>query len=215
MYNIGRSVTSDKGLNMRKANRNNVDLKNITKESLTEALFFLMDEKPYKNISIFDICLKAGVSRNAFYRNYPAKDAIIRRWFFEVTDKWRREIRNKYPITVLDVFTEIFKQYEARKQTVTKIIEAGLMYLQIDVIFKSLRDLASTSKYPDFALCHLAGSLTATVTYWLINKKPQTPEEMAHIVCKFNHFKEDSHIFLPEVSDIDYLMSLHDFAYEN
>lgn len=200
---------------MRKANKNNVDLKNITKESLTEALFLLMDEKPYKSISISDICQKAGVSRNAFYRNYPAKDAIIRRWFFEITDKWRREIRQKYPITILEVFTEIFKQYDMRRKTVVKIIKSNLMYLQIDIIFKSLRDLASTTKYPDFTLCHLAGSLSATITYWLVNEKPQFPKEMAHIVCKLNHFKEESHILLPAVSDIDYLMSLHDFTYEN
>jgi AcrR family transcriptional regulator len=38
---------------------------------------FLMDEKPYKKITVSDITEKAGIARQTFYRNYNDKDDVV------------------------------------------------------------------------------------------------------------------------------------------
>ena len=41
------------------------------------ALLNLLKTKPLGDITISELVTKAGVSRNAFYRNYTSKEAII------------------------------------------------------------------------------------------------------------------------------------------
>ena len=116
-------------------NGNNQDLKQITKESITESLLRLMETHEYKNISITDICTLAGVSRNAFYRNYPAKDAILRQYIYEFTDVWRRKLRESKKLTAIQYFTTLFKETLKRKDLIKKLIHAQLEYILIDVFF--------------------------------------------------------------------------------
>ena len=46
-------------------------------DCIYEALVLLMQNKPYREITITDITKRAGVSRMAFYRNYGTKDEIL------------------------------------------------------------------------------------------------------------------------------------------
>ena len=57
---------------MRKAKR-----KTNTKDLISLALYALMHKCEYDEISVKDICAKAGVSRMSFYRYYRMKDDIF------------------------------------------------------------------------------------------------------------------------------------------
>ena len=107
-------------------NSNNQDLKNITKESITQALLRLMQEKEYKDISITDVCKLAGVSRNAFYRNYPAKDAILRQYMYEFTDVWRRQLRTVKNLTAKQYFTTLFEETGKHKELIRMLHKAQI-----------------------------------------------------------------------------------------
>lgn len=58
---------------MTKVNQNNLEL---TKESLRTALVQLMTDTPLHQIKVTNLCQKAGVSRMAYYRNYPSMIAL-------------------------------------------------------------------------------------------------------------------------------------------
>ncbi len=57
-------------------------------EYITEALLMLMKKKAYKDITITEICTKAGVTRMSFYRNFESKEDILRRWITDITDRF-------------------------------------------------------------------------------------------------------------------------------
>lgn len=57
--------------------QSNKEANQITRESLEAALLFLLKGKDMKQISISELVKKAGVSRNAFYRNYKSKEEIL------------------------------------------------------------------------------------------------------------------------------------------
>ena len=57
-------------------------------ESLTEALLQLMRAKPLAEISVSELCDKAGVSRVSFYRNFDSMDDILVRHLTRSTDAW-------------------------------------------------------------------------------------------------------------------------------
>ena len=192
---------------MATTNPNNLSLNKLTRESLTQAVLLLMDEKPYSELRVTDICLRAGVSRNAFYRNYPAKDAILRRYLFEITDEYRRRLRRNNPLTYKQLFDALFLHLYKLKPLAKKILSAGLGYLITDIFFKSFVDLAHSERFPVYSRCHLAGSLVSIFVHWAANNQPETPEEMSSLVCKLHRFDEKALLYLPPVTDIDSLMS--------
>lgn len=56
-------------------NKRNDEINAITKESIAFAYCELLQNE--QNISVTMICEKAGVSRNAYYRNFNSTDEII------------------------------------------------------------------------------------------------------------------------------------------
>ncbi len=50
----------------------------LTKECLQLALVDLMAEKPFEKITVTELVLKSGVSRQSFYRNYESKEDILK-----------------------------------------------------------------------------------------------------------------------------------------
>ncbi len=57
--------------------QSNKEANQLTKESIETALLFLLEKKELKQISVSELVRKAGVSRNAFYRNYKSKEEIL------------------------------------------------------------------------------------------------------------------------------------------
>ena len=55
-------------------------------EYITDALLLLMQRKDYKDISITELCEKAGVTRMSFYRNFESKEDILKKWIGAITN---------------------------------------------------------------------------------------------------------------------------------
>lgn len=55
----------------------------VGKERLASALFELLEEMPLKKISVADICARAGVSRQTFYRHYESKFDIAQQYLYQ------------------------------------------------------------------------------------------------------------------------------------
>ena len=55
----------------------NDEAQRLSRDCLEASLFRLMGKKAFDCISISEIVQTAGVSRNAFYRNYKTKEALL------------------------------------------------------------------------------------------------------------------------------------------
>ena len=60
----------------------------LVMDSLTEALLQLMEKKKLSQISISELCEKAGVSRISFYRNYDYISDILTKYLLADLDLW-------------------------------------------------------------------------------------------------------------------------------
>lgn len=56
----------------------NTEKRQRTKKKLADALIGLCEQKNYYDITIWDICNKAGLYRSTFYRYYDTKDDMLR-----------------------------------------------------------------------------------------------------------------------------------------
>ena len=78
--------------------QNNVESNALTRESIETALIQLMQEKSFRDITITDICKRAGVSRNAYYRNYSSKEDILEAYVKNLIDEMVTVLRTSDPI---------------------------------------------------------------------------------------------------------------------
>ena len=53
----------------------------FSKQCLTDALFLLLEHKPFQKITIKELTEKAGVSRLTFYRSFDTKEDILKRYY--------------------------------------------------------------------------------------------------------------------------------------
>jgi len=191
----------------------NVELNNLTKESIVTAVLLLMDTVPYSKITISDICKKAGVSRNAFYRNYPKKDAILHYYLFKITEDYRKQLRtHQTHITAYDMFHNLLVHMKNNKKLIDALLSADLAYLLIDTIFLSFRDCFSNTDF-HYKEAHFAGSFYATCMNWLYNDFERPAEEVTRIILKYHNLDSNDLIELNPVSDMKKIANKNSFQY--
>ena len=152
---------------------------------LGDTLIDLMEQKPYDEISIKDICQHADLSRQTFYN------------FFESRYTLRRIYEDK-----LDSLTEIPSSKEAislfvsstkeQRRLVEVIVKNNMGNIVSDEIFKSItrflnRFIPNFENQPDFAyhVVLLSGALTHFMTYYARNNSELSEEKMTHILETF------------------------------
>ena len=69
-------------------------MKESVTEKITKALFDLMKEQEYNDITITDIVNKAGVSRVTYYRHYNSKDEVITKFFEYTRNEFLQQAKN-------------------------------------------------------------------------------------------------------------------------
>ena len=98
--------------------RSNKESNQITRESIETALLFLMEKKELSKISVSELVKKAGVSRNAFYRNYKSKEEILEKAYARTSqawaDKWQ-QLQEKLQTQGLQQSLSNFVQHQKEK----------------------------------------------------------------------------------------------------
>ena len=62
------------------------------KSNITKALFRLMHEKSFSDISITELIRDAGVARVSFYRNYDSKEDVLVTLIEDILEQFRDTI---------------------------------------------------------------------------------------------------------------------------
>ena len=147
---------------------------------ITDALFNLMKKKEYNNISITEICEKAGTGRMSFYRNFELKEDIIRKWITNTTDNFLKESDINYKKdSTKDYFIKLFTHLEKYKIEAFLIYKANLFNLLKNEFDNKLINLHQT-EYENYKSYFIAGGIFNVYYFWLINGSKESPEELAN-----------------------------------
>jgi len=146
---------------------------------ITEALLFLLTRKEYKDISITEICKKAGVTRMSFYRNFESKEDILLKRVRHVTDSFLKESAISYKSdTINSYFIKLFTHMEQQKELCTALNKAGLIHMikdEFDRIFLN----TYKQEYGEYKSIFLAGGIYNVFLFWLINDCRDNPKVLA------------------------------------
>lgn len=111
--------------------------KNTTSEMMkgyiADALLLLMKKKAYADITISEITDKAGVNRSTFYRNFVAKDEIIKHYFNQIIYRHKASITEE-PNSIQSYLTEAFSHYYKYKNELLLIYEAKMAHIILDAL---------------------------------------------------------------------------------
>lgn len=163
----------------------NQEYHDVSKDAIETALIFLMKEKNYANISVMDICKKAGVSRTFFYKHYTSKDDIIRDIIIEMNDVFKSiavdhdAIVDKLGFVLMELAK---KRFEYSK--VFMLLGTG----QSDVVVRCVNTLADEAIKDDYDFLQLvyffSGAICNLLSLWAKNGMRETPEEIGRLVQK-------------------------------
>ena len=162
----------------------NQESRHLTRESLETALLLLLKTKPLSQITISELVARAGVSRNAFYRNYKSKEAIleiilkniIRRIFLGLKSF---NLKTQASQAWLFLLTEAKKE----AQVLRLIFEQHMEKLITNIVSKRLN---AYQRYKRKEACYYTNSfwsnaIVSVLSNWVADDMRTSEEELAAI----------------------------------
>lgn len=162
----------------------------VVVDQLETAIFNLLKEKEYKDISISELCDKAWVSRCTFYRNYNDMDDIIYQFFMRKSKKWWDENYNTFLKEEKNVSVSLFQYLLSLKDVILLIYQNGLSHIFEKHIFDSAINGRNVfDKEQSYSSARVSGSIVGLTNEWVRRGMQDSPEYLAKFLNKEIEYK--------------------------
>lgn len=155
-----------------------------TEKYLREALFALIEVKPFEKISVTDICREAMCSRNAFYQHYESKEHLLEGVMRDIIadiEKGCEPVVNR----MQDISCFESRQYsdqlltavaKHRKAIVTLLTHQGAVFLHLlkQQMIRTNREsfkrtaTAKWGAFPETYMIYYVSGIIGFIEYWLL-----------------------------------------------
>ncbi|MDE7163800.1 MAG: TetR/AcrR family transcriptional regulator [Clostridiales bacterium] len=175
-------VNNDKKLSGLK--KHSEELNRLVVESLQGALLKLIEIKPYDEISITELCNKAGVSRTSFYGNFDSKDDILRRIVVELQKEIVSRIGSPFrrPIGI-EWYIALFNLVKEHANILKPIFGAGFQNKYLELVNSVILRHRNMQPAEVYLRLIFAGGIVNTIAYWLASDMAEPVDKMAEY-CK-------------------------------
>ena len=185
-----------------------------TYKLLTEALIDLLEEKPFEEIFVTDICDRAMVHRTTFYKHFEDKYHLLKFSILELQKSFIEQSISEpgsdnpkqFYINLLKRVLHFHSTHKKRSLLmIVKSENSTFMHTFHQIIAQSVqmqledhkkRGIVFTIPIPVIAHYH-AGALIALQKWWLENDMPVTEEELLKYVDLM--ISIDSYVSLPPI----------------
>lgn len=163
-----------------------------TKMVLRDSLLELMAEKPLSKITPTELCRRADVNRNTFYRHYRTPEDVLQETEDELYEQVRRHIETLGPrspeagiAAILDTikdnrrFFAVLLSPNGNKAFIYRVVLAGRTYLAADGHFPKNED-GTLEQEQLFAF--IVNGFIAVLQNWIASGMKQSTEELAHLL---------------------------------
>lgn len=160
----------------------NEEINRITKDSIQEALVYLLSKKDIDDISVTEIVNKAGVSRTAYYRNYQSKEDILKDFSMNVFNLIFSQLdREDFAKDPKNWYRFIFTQIKNNARIVKLVVKARL-YTAEEFLPKS--DLTMLSINEQYQIFAMESALVNLIQKWVEEDFVLSVEEMTELCFK-------------------------------
>ncbi len=165
---------------------NNQEKNTYVKKHISDALLTALKEQKLDEISVRDLCSAAGVGRASFYRNYQAKEDVIREHADNLIKQWGRDVESVSGMDIIGMFTSLFKHYKDNYDFYSMLYEQNMS----DIILKAICDKVELSDSLNdkeaYDRSFFAYGIYGLISQWIKRGMKQTPEELVALIIKQN-----------------------------
>lgn len=154
---------------------------------ITDALFDLMEQKPLSDISIGELCDKAGVGRASFYRNFKVKEDVIARELKRRLDAWWLSAITKPDF---DFTQALFEYFYEERDTYMLLYRQGLSHLNLQSIKDACGPKPEQTNITAYQSAFFAYGLYGWIEEWFGRGMKESPKEMSALLAKAQQEKE-------------------------
>lgn len=147
-------------------------------EQLTGAMLALLEEKPLDEISISELCGRAGVGRTSFYRNYENKEDILKTHIARLFWDWMDKCKNAPDLSVRQTVQIVFSHFEANRDFYGLLNKRGLVHLLKDIILELCGFDPGQEMPKAYASAYVAFFLYGWIEVWFRRGMRDTAEEL-------------------------------------
>ncbi len=157
---------------------------------LAETLLNLMEEKPYVDISIKDICVNADLSRQTFYNYFDSKEELFR---FLLRSSYEEKLNSFDSIPqAKEAISAFVSTMRDNPKLVDAIVKNNMGNIVADEIFNGIsrflyKFMPNFKDHPDFS-CYivlLSGALTHFLLYYARNCSDMPEKKVTRILETF------------------------------
>ncbi|WP_173472581.1 TetR/AcrR family transcriptional regulator [Eubacterium ruminantium] len=173
-------------------NRTNGIIAEKSKQKMADALFSIMSQYEYREITITQIAQESGLSRKTFYRLFSKKEDILKtrfsQWFQEIFDRIREEQLHSY----WDVVQCYFDFCENHKESLELLTRHNLLNLFFDfldqnalTVFEVVHSKQIAEKNAQtlpYMLSYSVGGMFSMLVKWVENGMDIPSEELLRIL---------------------------------
>ena len=168
----------------------------ITKRMLEEALLDLLRTKTIDEISVTELCERAGINRTTFYAHYRIPEDILDEMQQNMMDSFIAIEQQKYPNGCKDhlSFYQDLCRFIYDRAEEMKILLANVKNIdpkKIYALYRNRDTLVSTFLQHTFSenemsliIAFIAGGVYHLCRAWLIDNIPMSPEEVGALMYK-------------------------------
>lgn len=164
------------------------------RKSITDALFSLMKDKNFSEITITEIIREAGVARASFYRNYTSKEDVLLTLISFVLNDYRETA--DYNLEEYYTYQNVLRSFQYFKKYEKYVIDLyqhgfGISLLEeLNQFHESIAGVMKVHSVTRYQLYMYIGALYNTAIVWLLSEEQEPVEEIATMFFQ-NYFTDD------------------------
>lgn len=157
---------------------NNVEKNTYVREHITDSLLNYLQNGKIDDISISELCDRAGVGRASFYRNYNSKEDVIRQYSNKLILEWGKQFEDDPNSSFFNVFGSLFHHYKEYSNFYTTLIRQNMSYLILDTIKFKINLSKDDTNIDAYGKAFFAYGLYGWICEWIDRGMQETPDEI-------------------------------------
>ncbi|QDK71943.1 TetR/AcrR family transcriptional regulator [Lactococcus protaetiae] len=153
-----------------------------------------LDKHTLSELSVTEICERAGVSRMAFYRHFKSKEQVLLEYFTPIYGDFLDNLSNLTEINSQILAEKLVDFFASQGAEIRKATQAGYYLLIFQVFTKKLAEFYDkTTTWEDYVSTKrqwwndfMAAGLFYVLGNWAKHSGPETREEVIKMVIEFH-----------------------------
>lgn len=167
-------------------NINNHQKKTYVKKQITLALLELLKEKAIDEISISELTKKAQVGRVSFYRNYQAKEDILKEESDRLIKEWGKLYESNPDSSPQTLFPSLFDFYKQHKDFYTILYHAGMSTIIQETIIRTIQITPEMENIEAYIKSFWAYGIYGWLIEWMKRGMPESGDELYQLFKNMN-----------------------------